>query len=311
MRALAEFAMRGRMQAVAVTVACILMPVLFASGVAAAGSAAPGAAALVAMLMPVVLWFGVATVALVALRQGGVDAFVVLGWGLLATFAGELWQGDIGPAAALLAATAGAFMLRWTSAWPLALVALMVVGLVAALILNVFGSAYVDQLVALLNQVLAPMRQQMAEQGGVFNALNAVQVSGWLGFWAAVSGFASLALARWWQAQLYNPNGFGREFRQLRLPPQVALALLVVGAALILPGPDYRIWLALPGMPFVIAGVALVHGMAALKQWGRGPLVAMYVAWVLLSGPITATLFLLALIDSWADFRGRYLANAR
>lgn len=311
MRALAEFAMRGRAQAIGVAAVCILMPALFAAGVRAAGSAGVGAAALVAMLMPIVLWFGIATVGLVTLRKGGVDAFIVLGWALLATLFGDLSRGDIGPAAALLATTAGAFILRWTSAWPLALMALLAVGLVAALILNVFGSAYVDQLVTLLNQVLEPMRQQVAQQGGVLGELNAVQVSGWLGFWAAISGFAGLLLARYWQALLYNPNGFGREFRELRLPPQVALALLVLGAVLILLGSDYRIWLALPGLPFVIAGVALVHGMAALKGWGRGPLLALYVGWLLLSGPITMMLFLLALVDSVADFRGRIRANAR
>jgi hypothetical protein len=59
-------------------------------------------------------------------------------------------------------------------------------------------------------------------------------------------------------------------------------------------------------LPFAAAGLALVHGMAALKGWGRGPLVTMYVAWFFLLGPITATLFLLALIDSWVDFRGRF-----
>jgi hypothetical protein len=62
-------------------------------------------------------------------------------------------------------------------------------------------------------------------------------------------------------------------------------------------------------MPFVIAGVALIHGMAALKQWGRAPLVTMYVAWFFLLGPITATLFLLALFDCWIDFRGRFRAR--
>lgn len=283
MRALAEFVMRGRAQAIGVAV--------------------------IGILMPFFLWFGIAAVGLVALRKGGSDAFVVLGWGLLAAFAALLWQGDIGPIAALVAASAGAFMLRWTSSWPLALLALMSVGLVAALILNVFGSAYVDQLVALLNALLARVQEQVPQEAKAFGELNAVQVSGWLGFWAAVSGFAGLVIARYWQAQLYNPQGFGREFQQLRLPPQIALALLVLGIVLMLPGQDYRMWLALAGLPFVVAGVALVHGMAALKQWGRGPLVALYVAWIFLLGPVTATLFLLALIDSWVDFRGRFRAN--
>jgi hypothetical protein len=144
-----------------------------------------------------------------------------------------------------------------------------------------------------------------------FGALTTVQVSGWLGFWAAMSGFISVALARYWQAALYNPGGFRQEFQQLRLPPVIALGLVAIGLAVALLGPQYRVWLALLGLPFVVAGLALVHGMAALKEWGRGPLVAMYLAWFFLLGIVTATLFLLALADSWIDFRGRLRANSR
>jgi hypothetical protein len=283
MRALAEFVMRGRAQAIGVAIAGILLPFF--------------------------LWFGTAAVGLVSLRKGGSDAIVVFGWGLLAAFAALLWQGDIGPVAALVATACGALILRWTSNWALALLAVVAVGLVAALALNIFGSAYVNQLVALLNQLLARMQSQMPAEVQAIGQLNATQVSGWLGFWAAVSGFAGLVLARYWQATLYNPQGFGREFQQLRLSPAIALALLALGVVLTLPGSDYRMWLALAGMPFAVAGVALVHGMAALKRWGRGPLVTMYVAWFFLLGPVTATLFLLALIDSWVDFRGRFRAR--
>lgn len=284
MRALAEFVMRGRAQAIGVAIAGILLPFF--------------------------LWFGIAAVGLVALRKGGSDAFVVLGWAVLAAFAALVLQGDIGPLAALLATAFAASMLRWTSSWPLALLVLVAVGFVAALALNVFGSGYVDQLVALLNELLDRLRAQMPDsQVQAFGTLNAVQVSGWLGFWSAVSGFAGLVLARYWQAALYNPEGFGREFQQLRLPPQIALGLVAFGVVLALLGADYRMWLALAGMPIVIAGVALVHGMATLKKWGRAPLVAMYAAWFFLLGPITATLFLLGLIDSWFDFRNRFRAR--
>jgi hypothetical protein len=284
MRALAEFVMRGRAQAIGVAIAGVLLPFF--------------------------LWFGIAAVGLVALRKGGSDAVVLLGWGVLAAFAALLMQGDIGPLTALLATALAASMLRWTSSWPLALLAVVAVGLVAALVLNTFGSAYVNQLVVLLNELLDQLRAKMpGSQVQAFGTLNAVQVSGWLGFWSAVSGFAGLVIARYWQAALYNPEGFGQEFQQLRLPPQIVLGLLGFGGVLMLLGPDYRMWLALAGMPFVIAGVALIHGMAALKQWGRAPLVTMYVAWFILLGPITATLFLLALFDSWLDFRGRLRAR--
>jgi hypothetical protein len=286
MRALAELVMRGRAQAIGVAVAGILLPFF--------------------------LWFGVAAVALVALRKGGSEAFVVLGWGLLAALAVLLWQGDIGPTAALLAAVAGALVLRWSSSWPLALLVIVALGFAAAIALNSFGSAYVDQLVALLNELLDRLRAQMpSPQVQALGALSTVQVSGWLGFWAALSGLVALLLARYWQAALYNPGGFSREFQQLRLPLPIVVGLLAVGLLVLLLGLEYRVWLALVGLPFVVAGVALIHGLVALKGWARGPLVILYVTWFFMMGPITAALCLLALVDSWWDFRGRLQAGAR
>ena len=132
MRALAEFIMRGRAQAIGVAV--------------------------VGILLPFFLWFGAAAVGLVALRKGGNEAFIVLGWALLAALAALLWGGDIVPAAAVLATAIAALLLRWTSSWPLALVAVAAVGLGAALALNIFGSAYLDQLVGLLNELLEKLR---------------------------------------------------------------------------------------------------------------------------------------------------------
>jgi hypothetical protein len=286
MRALAEFVMRGRVQAIGV--------------------------AIVGILLPFFLWFGIAAVGLVALRKGGTEAIVVLGWGLLATFAVLLLQGDIGPMAALIATAAAAFTLRSTSSWPLALMAVVAVGFGAALALNAFSSDYLNQLVVLLNQLLDKLRAEMpSPQVQALGQLTTVQISGWLGFWAAFSGFLAVLLARYWQALLYNPGGFRGEFHRLRLPPQLALILLAVGLLLALLGPDYRVWLALVVFPFAVAGLALLHGMVGLKGWGRGPLVVLYLSWFFLLGLMTAAVFLLALADSWLDFRGRLQARTR
>src|SRR5690606_5940192 len=111
-------------------------------------------------------------------------------------------------------------------------------------------------------------------------------------------------LARWWQAMLYNPGGFREEFHRLRLPPLLAAGLIAAGIVATLPGPDYRLWAALFAVRFTVAGFALVHGVAGLNGWGRGPLVALYLCW-LLFGWAKAMLLLAALVDSWVDIRRR------
>lgn len=280
MRALAEFVMRGRAQAIGVAVAGIIVPFF--------------------------VWLSAAVVGLVALRRSAQDTFIVLGWALLAALMVLLWQGDPGPLTALIGTTAAAMVLRWTRSWPLALMALAGVAVISALLLNVFGGSLVAELTAALNQLVAKVREQMpAEQAQALGDLVPAQIAGLLGLRSESLAVVALLLARWWQAQLYNPGGFRDEFHRLRLPPVVAIGLIGGGALMLVFGREYMVWAAAFALPFLVAGFALVHGVAGLRGWGRLPLVALYVAWIVLWEIVTATLLLLALIDSWWDFRAR------
>lgn len=284
MRALAEFAMRGRVQAIGIAVLGLVLP-LFA-------------------------WVSAAVVGLVALRRGGQDAVVVLGWVLLAAVAVLFWQGDPGPLTALIATPIAALVLRWTRSWPMALVAIVLSGLLSGLVINTAGGAFVAQLVTLLNEFIGKLREQMpAEQAAMLGELTAVQVSGLLALRSACLTVVALLVARWWQAALYNPGGFRDEFHRVRLPLPLTLSLIVAGFAIALLGEDYRWWSALLALPFVVAGLALIHGVVGLKGWGRAPLVVLYLALIVLWEVATATLLLLALVDSWLNFRERLRAR--
>lgn len=284
MRALAEFVMRGRTQAIIVAV------------LAAATS--------------LFAWIGAAVVALVTLRRGPGAGFVVLGWALLPALAVALWRADLGPLTLLLGGAAAALVLRQTVSWPLALVTAAAAGLLTTLALQTVGSAYVDQLLAALRELFGELRSQMpAEQRALLSEPTAAQVAGLLGLSTAATSVIALLLARWWQAALYNPGGFREEFHRLRLPPLVSAGLIGAGVVATLPGPDYRFWAAIFAVPFTVAGFALMHGAVALKGWKRGPLVVLYVTW-LFSDWVKALVLLAALVDSWWDFRGR-LARSR
>lgn len=284
MRAVAEFAMRGRVQAI---------------GIAVLG-----------LVLPLFVWASAAIVGLVALRRGGQDTVVVLGWVLLAAVAVLFWQGDPGPLTALIATPVAALVLRWTGSWPLALVAIVVSGVLSALVINTAGGAFVTQLVTLLNEFIGKLREQMpAEQAAMLGELTVVQVSGLLALRSACLTVVALLVARWWQATLYNPGGFRDEFHRVRLPLPLALGLIAAGFAMALLGEDYRWWSALLVLPFVVAGLALIHGVVGLKGWGRAPLVVLYLALIVLWEVTTATLLLLALVDSWLNFRERLRAR--
>lgn len=284
MRALAEFAMRGRAQAIGVAVAGIVLPFF--------------------------VWVSAAVIGLVALRRSSQDTFIVLGWSLLAAVAVMLWQGDPGPVVALVGTAVAAGVLRWSRSWPFALAAIVVAGLLSAVLLNAVDSRFVTELVAMLNEFLAKLRERMPpEQASLLGAMSAVQVSGLLGLRSACLMVAGLLLARWWQAALYNPGGFREEFHSLRLPVPVVVGLIAAGVLVAVVGSDYKIWSALFALPFIVAGFALIHGLVGLKRWGRGPLVVLYVAWLLVWELVTGALLVLAVLDSWWDFRGRLRAR--
>ncbi len=126
-----------------------------------------------------------------------------------------------------------------------------------------------------------------------------------LGLVNAMGSMLCLLLARWWQAALYNPGGFGQEFKALRLPPPVTLVLVVPALALAVSGIDYRTWAVIFALPFTFAGLALVHARAALRGQGSGWLTGFYLMWLFFD-PVKLVVVFVAIADSWLNFRQRW-----
>jgi hypothetical protein len=277
MRALAEYVMKGRAQAV-IAAALATGTVLFA-------------------------WVGAAVIALVTLRKGSGQGGYVLLWAMLPAVVMAA-MGDTGPVTTLLGVMLAALALRSTSSWSWALVAAVISGLMTASLLLTFGRGYLEEILTLLGDTLA----QLASKGGdsaIMPAQPSVQqVAGLLGLSNAFTVVMCLILARWWQALLYNPGGFSTEFQGLRLPPQLTVGLLIAGLVLSMLGADYRLWAVIFAVPFVFAGFALLHGLAAKKQLNSNWLKIFYISWLLFD-PLKALLLIVAIVDSWLHIRGR------
>ncbi len=123
-----------------------------------------------------------------------------------------------------------------------------------------------------------------------------------------VSVAGSLLLARWWQSLLVRPGAFGEEFCGLRLGYASGwLTLGIMLFARFAPGRGGELGAQLAMVmlvPYLLAGLAVIH--SAVKQTGRGAgwLVAVY---VLLAFLPQASLLVAAagLMDTWIDFRRR------
>lgn len=283
MRALAEFVMRGRKQATLVVVAAAALPLLF--------------------------WLSAAASSLVLLRRGLSDSLGVVAWGLLP--AAVWWyMGDPRVLMVLLGTLALAQALRSEVPWRQVMLYSVGVGVVYALVLGaVFGEPIArlsGEVQKVLPQALPGVWEQMSgEEQGRLEAILTSVLTGLLAALLQMLTLFSLMLGRYWQGLLYNPGGFGREFRELRFPPLMG-ALLLAGALL---GPNLGAGMAmltpLCSVPLVFAGLALVHGLVAQGRLGRFWLIGLYVSLVLFVQLLYPLLAFLAVVDSLLDFRGR------
>ncbi len=168
---------------------------------------------------------------------------------------------------------------------------------------------------------LTVLGELVEAEGGQFLSADQIQTYGNLMHTASVAllyiGFTGmLMLARGWQAQLYNPGGFGTEFRNFVLPrwvlPIGALAaacntiLNWVGAAGGL-AQDAMIVLLLM---FAVQGLAVLHAVCLAREMNRAWLGGVYLLLGLaphVAIPILATT---GIADVVVDFRRRVRPNA-
>jgi len=283
MRSLADFIMRGRVQATLVVVACAAMPLLF--------------------------WLSAAAGCLVYLRRGMKDASGVLLWALLPAL---VWWyfGEPRTLMVLLGTLVLAAQLRSSESWNRVLLVSIALGLVYGVVLGVVFQvpieAMAQQLEKLLPRLLQGFYQQLSvEEQARLAALIAPVLTGLIAALLQAVSVLALILGRYWQAVLYNPGGFGREFRAIRIPLWPALMLL----ACMLVGPNFGPQIAmltpLCSVPLVFAGLALMHGLVVRGKLGKFWLVGLYVTLLLFMQLIYPLLVVLAIVDSLIDFRGR------
>lgn len=282
MRGLAEFIMRGRWQAL---------------GVAVLGSGS--------LLFG---WISAAAIALVTLRRGTAAGGWLVLWALLPAVIITAMTGDTGSVMLLAGAFGLAVILRETVNLSLAVMASVPLAVLSGLALIVLNGPFLEELITTFNQALAQLEQDLQQEGSeqlAFNALSVSQVAALLASGNAVIAVLSLMLGRYWQALLYNPGGFGSEFRALKVPQGAVLVMASAALVLWWLGPEWRVWSAIAVLPLTVAGFALVHAYAVRTDKGLGWLTLMYVLWIVLD-PVKWLWVACVVIDAFADFRARW-----
>lgn len=300
MKALAGFIVSGRFQA-------ILVAAL--SGV-------------LAFLLPpfttLAHYLGAAVIALVTLRIGTTQGLQVL---IVATLLTVLFYLAAGTQAATVAVTV---LLLWLPCWLVSTVLRQTVNLASATLaaaglgiialMLVYGMAgdpapwWLERLQSFEAELdatgLFPQGVQSRELLADLSRLLTGVVLASL----VLSTLCSVLLGRWWQALLVNPGGLRSEFVGLRLGQGAGLLTLVLmlaaqftqGVASDMAAQSAMVLL----VPYLLVGLAVVHGVVMQTGRGSGWLIAVYIMLAIL--PQAALILAgIGLMDTWIDFRRR------
>lgn len=269
------------------------------------------------MAMPPVIVVGFASLALVALRRGWKEGLATaLGSSLfllvLALFNQQgVWVDLVAiPLLWLLTVVVAEIYRQFAAtAWMVNGAGLLGIVLVLGAYL-VLGDPAVHWM-TLLNEHLRPLlvKAQVAQNEAGLDALIAAMsqvMTGGIAAFISVLMIVSTLLARWWQAMLFNPGGFRKEFYELRLGRVMAwVMLLLIAASLIGEFSLTTNLVTVVWLLFFFQGMAVIHGLIAQIGMSSAWLVSIYMLLVLMPYYAAPVISGLGFMDTWFDFRGR------
>jgi len=301
MRGLAAFIMKGRAQAAAAVSALMVL----------------------SWLVSLVSLLSAAGVALPTLRRGASEGIFVMGGASLAVaVAGGFVMGN--PLQA-----AGYSLVIWGPVWLLSVLlresgrldwALSGAAFLAMLMVLVIYAAYGNPS-GLWEEELQRWSKPFLDDGGKSEAERemflrsltefARFLTGGIAAGSVLSLSFALLIARWWQADLFNPGGFRAEFQSLRATAASAYILLGLLALAGFGGggaAELATNLAFPlSMLFLLTGFAVIHAAFSASANGGFWLTGVYVALIFVS-PLILVIILIGMSDAWLDWRRRLKA---
>lgn len=276
--------------------------------------------ALLSLILPPLGYLGGAAVSLVTLRMGWRQGLLLILGAVLAT--GLLGMVLIGnPLAGVLIGItfwlplwAMAVSLRRTSSEVRSLLLGSLFGVMAVLAFHLGSDDPAQWWLGVLQEAMQKSLGQMTEAEIALAQQSLAAIAGLMTGGAAAaltaSLIGSLLLGRWWQAMLYNPGGFGEEFRALRLGRSLTTGFLVILLlfALGVGGLLFQDIFVVLLVPFVIQALAVAHALVRSRGMDGGWLAGLYLLLVVANGHMLLLLGFIGAMDNWFDFR-RHFAN--
>ena len=273
---------------------------------------------LISLLLPPLIVFSNAAIALITLRKGWQQGIL---YALLATatlivasllLKQQASSGLIAGIATWLPMVLIASALAMTKSWGKTLTLTLVLSVAGVLLFHLThpdAAAYWKPLLEKIKPMLQQAYQLSASELDVTINNAASWMTGTFAAVFAVVVILSLIIARNWQAMLYNPGGFGEEFRQIAIGRQASIALLVGIVLAVIVGHPLIIEMIMVGVAvFMFQGLSLAHSIVKQREMNARWLVGLYVLMFLLLIQMIVLLATFGLVDNFSDFRKK-IAN--
>jgi hypothetical protein len=264
----------------------------------------------ISVMLPMMFWFGAATIALITLRQGLSQGFVVFIWTIIPALGWWFSLQDPGALIVLISTFAMAGILRYTVSWQSTLVTGGVISLLTGLLAPYIMPEMIDMLMEMGEVMIQELAKSAPEEYSTVldSTFRTIMIAS---FAASFYGMAvgSVFLARSWQARLFNPGGWQEEFHQMRLSPRFVMG--VVGAIIFASAINIEpvLVLMVATVPLIVCGLALVHGVVGKRKLGGQWIFGLYASVFILFPTVLILLVVLALLDSLVNFRSRIQAQ--
>ena len=293
--------MHGRMQAIAISVVFVLL----------------------SLLLPPLSMISAAAVALVTLRKGHREGIVtIFGSAIAVGILGQLLFGSPGFAVAYalgfwVPIWIFAILLRESGQLVLALEAAFGIGFLIIFGVYLISSDPASVWQDRLYMVLQPVIQNPPTGIDTDQIESLIQVvshymTGILVSGSIISLVLAMLLGRWWQALLFNPGGFRKEFLGVKshaLTGYLILLFLVLAglsSGLVAEGMQNATILAF--FFYLVFGVSVLHVLISATSMSRLLLPVMYIVMFLVPHALIPVA-LVGFTDTWANWRGRVAAK--
>lgn len=261
-------------------------------------------ASAICFAVPLLFWAGAALWALVLMRQGWKEGLYVILWSAIPAM-GWFYAGDPTPLLIGVGTALSALVLRGSVRLELAMLAATLVGVVFYQVLPLILTDILTTVVIRLEEVLSQSLNDQPELLLLVKTLTEPLIHGVLAASHVLVLVVCLLLGRYWQATLYNPGGFGQEFKSLKLPLGFTLPVMLALMSASELDPVLIGVLPILTVPLFLAGLAMFHGVLSINSVSSYWMIPMYVGLIIVGQYMYTLLIFVAVLDSLIDVRTR------